>query len=173
MNVYILELNKSKKYYIIKTDNIEDSIKKYKNYNIEFIKDNQGINKYTKSELNIDINLKEKYEIITNMIKYGYNNVRGDFIEYLNMENYLKIKKEITEDKNLEDLCYKINNNWIIELDNKILQEKQKIENTVCFNCGRKGHYAGKCIEKYNIDGIYIENYINNLKQKNIYYSKR
>ena len=161
MDIYILELNKKNKFYIVKTDNIEELIKKYNKYKIKFIVENNGINKYCKTLLkNINIDLLDKYEVIIRLIKYGYNSVRGWLFthETLKKDDYIKLKKEILEDKNLGKLCNEVNNNWLLELENKIEKEIKKIENTICFNCGRKGHYALYCIEKYNTDGIKLIN---------------
>ena len=160
MNIYILELHKKNKFYIVQTDNIEKNIKNLNKYNIQFIKDNNGINKYEKSEIkNENIDLVEKYEVILRMIKYGYNNIKGwIFKNTLKKKDYIRIKQEILEDKYLEEECNKINKMWNIDLENKIIKEIEKKKNTTCFNCGRKGHYAEYCYEEYNTDGIYIKN---------------
>ena len=160
MNIYILELYRKNTYYTIKTNNIEDTIKNFKKYNVNFIKDNKGINKYEKSQIqNENIDTIEKYEVILRMIKYGYNNIRGwIFNNILKKKDYIKIKNEILNDEYLLEECNKINKNWNIELDIKIEKEIQKINNTICFNCGRQGHYAEFCYEEYNTDGVYIKN---------------
>ena len=167
----ILEICKlsNKKYFIFLKKNkkiIEQYFKKnficIKSEEIPFIKleDIQNLEEY---EL-------EKIETLIWMLKYGFNNVRGSKFKELtlSLKNFEEIRELITKNINFLNK-YVINQEWETDLNNCIKKEKIRHQNTTCFICAKKGHFAIDCKELYDIDGTYIgdENKCKKFKKKN------
>ena len=78
----VLRLVNTDKYYVGKSDDIENRIKNHKECNdkcAKFVKINGGVNDVLQPLTPPDNNLSnwEKDETLARMIKHGYNNVRG------------------------------------------------------------------------------------------------
>ena len=114
--VYVLQLKDTSKYYVGKSNNIESRINNHKQCNskcAKFVKINGGVHKVLKPLTPPDNNLSnwEKDETLIQMIKHGYNNVRG--WEFTNISNLNKEELDIIKISifGLGDRCRKCGNN--------------------------------------------------------------
>ena len=135
--VYVLKLN-SGKYYVGKSNNIESRIKEHMRITdkcAKFVKDNGGVYKSKSLITAPQDNLSdwERNETIAQMIKHGYDNVRGwEFTgNKLTKSNYETIKTLIMGQT---DRCRK---------------------------CGCKGHFSNKCYGKKSHWLVILDNLIN------------
>lgn len=158
--VYILGLEQEK-YYVGKTDNIEERIANHfegdgatwtQLYKIEYV-----LNIYE----NCDPYDEDKYTIQM-MEKYGINNVRGgSFCQIQLSDSDIKtISKMINS---IDDKCYLcgkqghyitecIEKTWSSKIPSNLLIKSLDIGDT-CYECGKKGHWAKDCFlnkKKYN-----------------------
>lgn len=124
--VYVLELNNDNKYYVGKSENINNRIKTHKQCGekcAQFVSASGGVKNALEPLTPRDNNLSnwEKDETITRMIKHGFNNVRG--WEFTNVSRLT----------NQECDMIKMS---IFGLGDR------------CRNCGNSGHFAKNCSSK-------------------------
>jgi predicted GIY-YIG superfamily endonuclease len=126
--IYILEL-KSNKYYIGKTQNVENRFQQHINgKGSSWTKKYKPISilKFFKNTSNFD---EDKY-VKEYMAKYGIENVRGGSYSKIDLDysSYITLQKELWHSKNL------------------------------CTRCGRNNHFVKNCYAKTDINGNIISN---------------
>lgn len=187
--VYVLKLNDNIR-YVGMSDDIKTRIKKHKEGTGATITKEKGVKCRVKTRTKKDTNysLWEKNETLYQMMKHGFNNVRGyQWVSSkpLSYNDVYSIKQLIFGEYNV---CYKCGQNdhystkctnsvkekWLDEL-NTILDNTKQI-NIKCYKCNRYGHYANKCpyhnSNRYNT--YYDSNYIDidiDYSDDDIYYN--
>lgn len=145
-NKYYIFLKKHKKF-------VEANLKK----NFISIKSEEKPFLKLNTDEKIDDSEAEKIETLIWMLKNGFNKVRGyKFIKTnLSIKQFEEIRNLVKQNIQILDK-YEIINNWELDLNNCIEQEKTRQKNTTCFMCAKPGHFAIDCRELYDIDGVYI-----------------
>lgn len=144
--VYVIQCNNKNKYYIGKSENIENRINQHKSgIGAQFIKNNGGVYK----QLNLitpnnthDLGLREQQETIAQMLKNGFNNVRGwEFTSSndLTYEECISIKtlilgsgdfcRKCGSSEHFAKDCENKKEDWLIELESCMGQSIKKEEN--------------------------------------------
>ena len=142
--VYVIQCNNKNKYYVGKSDNIENRINQHKSGigGAKFIKNNGGV--YKQLDLitpnnTEDLGLREQQETLAQMLVHGFNNVRGwEFTSStdLTYEECVSIKTLIlgsgdfcrkcgSSEHFIKD-CENKKEDWLIELESCMEKPKQK-----------------------------------------------
>lgn len=144
--VYVIQCNNKNKYYVGKSENIENRINQHKSGDgAKFIKNNGGV--YKQIDLlthnnTDDLGLREQQETLAQMLVHGFNNVRGwEFTSSVDLtyEECVSIKTLIlgsgdfcrkcgSSEHFIKD-CENKKEDWLIELENCMEQPKKKEEN--------------------------------------------
>ena len=145
--VYVIQCNNKNKYYVGKSDNIENRINQHKSGigGAKFIKNNGGV--YKQLDLitpnnTEDLGLREQQETLAQMLVHGFNNVRGwEFTSStdLTYEECVSIKTLIlgsgdfcrkcgSSEHFIKD-CKNKKEDWLIELESCMEKPKKKEEN--------------------------------------------
>jgi len=183
--VYVLELNDGTR-YVGSSHNIEERINQHKEGTGSTITKEKGVkgllDLITKKKK--DLIQWEKKETIAQMVKHGFNKVRGfQWTSSKNLSNndaYM-LKQLILGEYSL---CYKCGKKghlankceekdkakWLKEIED-ILNET-KVKQIVCFKCNRPGHYANKC-PLQNMYSSYTVCYDDSSDEEDSYYSNK
>ena len=144
--VYVFQCNNKNKYYVGKSDNVENRINQHNTGDgAKFVKNNGGV--YKQLDLitpnnTEDLGLREQQETIAQMLVHGFNNVRGwEFTSSVDLtyEECVSIKTLIlgsgdfcrkcgSTEHFIKD-CENKKENWLIKLESCMEKPKKKEEN--------------------------------------------
>lgn len=154
--IYVLKLEGGK-YYVGKTNNPRERINQHLNG-----KGSEWTRKYQIEDVielipDCDDYDEDKYTRIY-MDKYGINNVRGGSFSSIRFtdETY-KALQDMTKGSN--DLCFNCGKKGHYARDcpyEEVSDEEDSEDEDYCERCGRDGHNESECYAKKDIDGRYI-----------------